>query len=322
MESQKLICVDDLPSIEEYLRSFQESGNEDVREVEFRVKNIHGQWWWVKARGKVFKRNAGGKVTQIISIIQDWSQKKEAEEKKQENEFMQALLQKKDEFMSVASHELKTPITTIKASLQVLQRQVERQVDESILLVFIKRAILQINKLSTLIGDLMDNTKIQSGKLRLDISSCTMDEIIADSILHGFNLENIIIENTVTEPVEVDRIRIEQVLTNYISNAIKYSPGSDKILLRVNTEGDSVKVSVRDFGIGIAREKTPYVFDRFFRVNEASTQFSGLGLGLYISAEIINLHQGRYGVESEEGKGSTFWFSVPFKHQPTNESSM
>ena len=319
LDSRKLICPEDLPLIEKYLESFQENDNEDVREVEFRVKSIQGHWWWVKARGKMFKKNAQGQVTQIISIIQDFSLKKDAEEKKRENEFMQALLLKKDEFMSVASHELKTPITTIKASLQILQRQVEKQVDESVLLVFIKRAILQINKLSTLIGDLMDNTKIQSGKLKLNISLCTMDEIIADSILHGFNVQNIIVENMVTEPVEVDRIRIEQVLTNYISNAIKYSPGSDKILLKVNKEGDSVKVSVRDFGIGIAKEKTPYVFDRFFRVNEASTQFSGLGLGLYISAEIINLHHGKYGVESEEGQGSTFWFSVPFKQQVTHE---
>jgi two-component system CheB/CheR fusion protein len=112
-------------------------------------------------------------------------------------------------------------------------------------------------------------------------------------------------------PVHAHKERIEQVITNFLSNALKYSSESSEITIAASVEEDSVKVAVADGGIGIPASKLPYVFDRFFRVEESSEKFSGLGLGLYISAEIISLHDGRIGVTSEPGKGSTFWFTLP-----------
>jgi two-component system, chemotaxis family, CheB/CheR fusion protein len=111
--------------------------------------------------------------------------------------------------------------------------------------------------------------------------------------------------------VYADRNRLEQVIINLISNAIKYSPDADKVIINVDKTGDDIKVAVTDFGIGIPNETLPFLFDRFYRVDEVSQRYSGLGLGLYISAEIVRRHQGDIGIDSTPGKGSTFWFTTP-----------
>jgi len=307
------IHPDDQVRMRNFYQNFKETIDNEILEIEYRVKNTHNEWSWFKARGKVFKRDADGEVLQVIAVVQDHTQTKEAEEKIHENELMQALLLKKDEFMGVASHELKTPITTIKASLQVLQRQIEKQAPVNVLLVFVTRAIQQINKLISMIGELMDNTKIQAGKMALKLEPCTADEIIADTILHSYEGIEIIVENEFPDTIIADRIRIEQVLTNFLTNAIKYSPDSKKVIISVRKSGNMVRFLVTDFGMGIPKDKLPYIFDRFFRINEGTTQVAGLGLGLFISAEIIKQHNGIYGVDSQLGKGSTFWFEIPIK---------
>jgi two-component system CheB/CheR fusion protein len=182
-----------------------------------------------------------------------------------------------------------------------------------VLLVFVTRAIQQINKLISMIGELMDNTKIQAGKMALKLEPCTADEIIADTILHSYEGIEIIVENEFPGTIIADRIRIEQVLTNFLTNAIKYSPDSKKVIISVRKSGNMVRFLVTDFGMGIPKDKLPYIFDRFFRINEGTTQVAGLGLGLFISAEIIKQHNGIYGVDSQLGKGSTFWFEIPIK---------
>jgi two-component system CheB/CheR fusion protein len=111
--------------------------------------------------------------------------------------------------------------------------------------------------------------------------------------------------------VRADRNRLEQVLVNLISNAIKYSPDADKVIIDVEKVSEGVKIAITDFGIGIPGKKIPLIFDRFYRVDEKSQKYSGLGLGLYISSEIIKRHGGYINIESEEGKGSTFWFVIP-----------
>ena len=126
------------------------------------------------------------------------------------------------------------------------------------------------------------------------------------------NNHQIIIEATDDCEIEADKNRLEQVLINLLSNAVKYSPGTDKIIVNANEENGSVKVSVTDFGIGIPQDKIPFVFDRFFRAKEEHF-FSGLGLGLYISSQIIKQHGGAMGVISEESSGSCFWFTLPIK---------
>jgi two-component system CheB/CheR fusion protein len=104
---------------------------------------------------------------------------------------------------------------------------------------------------------------------------------------------------------------MEQVIINLISNAVKYSPGQEKVTITVSSHNREIKIAITDFGIGIPKDKLPFLFDRFYRVDDTSQRYSGLGLGLYISAEIVRRHDGVIGIESRPGEGSTFWFTIP-----------
>lgn len=227
------------------------------------------------------------------------------------------LMQKKDEFMSIASHELKTPITSIKGSLQILKRMVDKtDGKDTTLASFIDKANKQTGKLTTLVDDLLDVTKIQEGKMVLNYSSFDAAAMVKEC------LEEVYAQNTTHKieyladcemMVSADRPRLEQVVTNFLTNAIKYSPKANKVIVTCSLDKDNFKVSVKDFGIGIPDDKKDFLFDRFYRVQESSSHISGLGLGLYISAEIIKRHHGEIGVNSTADQGSTFWFTIPIK---------
>ena len=168
--------------------------------------------------------------------------------------------------------------------------------------------------MTEIIDDLLDVTRIQSGKMPLN---CT-EYVFYDSVQECINeimaytpKHQIVVEKNYPALIYADRTRIEQVMVNLINNAIKYSPDAEKVVINIEKIGPDLRFSVTDFGIGIPEDKQSQIFDRFFRVHESSQNYSGLGLGLYISAEIINRHNGRVGMESDEGKGSTFWFSLP-----------
>lgn len=224
------------------------------------------------------------------------------------------LMHKKDEFMSIASHELKTPITTLKGSLGILQRLTEKNESVDKFLPFVDKAGKQTDKLITLVNDLLDVTKIQAGKMAFNMSVFNMTEMVAECV-EDTQLQTdthyIVFEDKKPLFIKGDKIRLEQVLGNFISNAIKYSPSSDKIIVKCFKDNDQLKVTVQDFGIGVPKDKQDFLFDRFYRVQKSSSHFSGLGLGLYISAEIVKRHHGHIGVDSIEGDGSTFWFSLP-----------
>ncbi len=230
------------------------------------------------------------------------------------------LMQKKDEFMSIASHELKTPITSMKAIMQIVQRLTKNNESISNIHQFITKANTQVNKLTSLVDDLLDVTKIHAGKLELNPLNFKADEIITEAI-ENIKINNtshqIIVENNADVTLFADKNRLEQVVNNFLSNSIKYSPESNKVVVKTKTIDNHFKVSVQDFGIGIPGDKADFVFDRFFRVQESSQKFSGLGLGLYICAEIIERHHGKIGVFSKEGEGSTFWFMIPLEPQLT-----
>lgn len=226
-----------------------------------------------------------------------------------------ALMNKKDEFMSIASHELKTPITSIKGYLQfALKMAGERKFDH--IFGFVDKAEKQVAKLTRLVDDLLDVTKIQAGKMTFTISDFKINEVISESIdgIQGNLGGKIIIREIQEVTVRADRNRIEQVISNFLSNALKYSPEGKQIRIVTSLKDDLLRLSVIDQGIGIPSDKTEFIFDRFFRVEESSFNFSGLGLGLYISAQIIQRHGGTIGVISEEGKGSEFWFEIPLKN--------
>ncbi|MCJ8210853.1 PAS domain S-box protein [Mucilaginibacter sp. RS28] len=225
------------------------------------------------------------------------------------------LMQKKDEFMSIASHELKTPITSLKGSLQIMQRMAGKNSDVRNIYPFIDKADKQTARLTALVEDLLDVTRIQAGKMLFNLAWFNAQGAITECVEDtqaNINTHKIIIQGAADVDVYADRPRLEQVISNFLSNAIKYSPEAGKVIVTLEITSDQMlKVSVTDFGIGIPHDKKDFVFDRFFRVQESSHKFSGLGLGLYISAEIIKRHHGEIGVESEENKGSTFWFSIP-----------
>lgn len=225
------------------------------------------------------------------------------------------LMNKKDEFMSIASHELKTPITSIKGFLQLALRLAGNNPAEKHMLTFIDKANRQLDNLTSLVSDLLDVTKIQAGKMQFNYKSFNIREIVeecVDDIRHTEDYD-IVIEHVDDIEVFADQHRIEQVINNFLSNAIKYSPNTRTAMIYTEVKDGELKLTVKDFGIGIPEDKADQIFDRFFRVHDTSFMFSGLGLGLYISAEIVKRHGGTIGVNSVVDKGSEFWFKIPLK---------
>jgi PAS domain S-box-containing protein len=226
------------------------------------------------------------------------------------------LKKQRENFISIASHELKTPLTSLQACLQVMDRIIEndtvityklRKLSESA-----KRNVL---KLGALVGDLLDSTKISKGQLNLNISTFNISELVERCCNH-VRLDgkyNITYKGSLSLKIRADEQKIDQVLVNLVNNAIKYAPQSKEIVVNVEELSDRVKISVIDYGKGISKDKIPFLFDSYYQVDNGASSIQGLGLGLYISSEIIKKHNGEIGVESETGKGSTFWFTLPLK---------
>lgn len=222
------------------------------------------------------------------------------------------LVYRRDEFFSIASHELKTPITSLKAYTQLLLMD-DGDVPGSGQM--LKRMDRQIDKLTALINDLLDASKVESGQLLFykkpfqlkQMAQQVVEETQSLSDDHQFRFQA-----DSNARVNADRERIEQVLRSFLSNALKYAPHSKNIDVAIHEKEDEIFCSVRDFGNGIAPEEQYRIFDRFYRIsgNNLNT-FPGLGLGLFISKAIIEKHNGKIGVESEKGKGTVFYFSLP-----------
>jgi two-component system sensor histidine kinase/response regulator len=236
----------------------------------------------------------------------------------EEIEFRKQAERTKDEFITMASHELKTPLTSIKGYMQMVDRSVDRDLKDDAKK-YLERTRQQLEKLNILIDDLLDTSKIASGKLEFKNRIYDIDPIIENSvdiIRQTYPSHQIIKTGTAGVKVYGDQIRIEQVILNYLTNAIKYSPNSTEILFDVSLLScDEVLINITDSGIGIPKDKQEQLFTKFYRVEESSNRFQGLGMGLYICAEIIKRHHGRYGVDSEPGRGSSFYFTLPVYHQ-------
>lgn len=228
------------------------------------------------------------------------------------------LEERKNEFISIASHELKTPITSIKGYIQILRQFLKESQNEK-LLSYAGKMDQQIDRLTKLVNDLLDVSKIQSGKLELQLEETDLNELIEDTItdLQLVNKHKIIFEKGEKQLLTlIDKYQISEVLINLISNAIKYSPKSDKVIVRATSKKDSVVTSIEDFGIGISKKDQEKVFRKFFRVdNRIRQSFSGLGLGLYISSEIVKHHQGDIWISSVKGRGTTVSFKLPMIKQ-------
>lgn len=271
---------------------------------EFRIITPQGKVRWVETRANVI-RDQDGKPIRMLGATTDITERKNLE-------------QQKDEFIGIASHELKTPVTSIKAYTQLLESKFRKEGYEQPAMLLTK-ANSQLDKLTGLISDLLDVTRIETGKLEYhegifdfnEMVKETVDQIQLTSPKHTINTTL-----APTRKVYGDRDRIGQVLTNFLTNAVKYSPQADKIHVTTSQSNDEISVSVRDYGIGIREDVKDKVFERFFRVETLSGQtFPGMGLGLYISSQIIQSQRGRIWVKSTPGKGSTFSFSLPVRHR-------
>jgi len=223
---------------------------------------------------------------------------------------------KKDAFISIASHELKTPLTGIRAYAQLAERSLKDSQDTKAY-GFVKKTLEQSERLNALVTDLLDVANIEEGRIKLRKKIFDLEKVIENvcmGVVQSYPQRSVEITRhgePLKEKILGDQIRIEQVLNNFLGNAVKYAPNHDRVELSTEISDGELKISVTDRGIGIPPEKLPYVFNKFYRVEESSVKFQGLGLGLFICQEIIQGHGGICGVESTPGLGSTFYFKIP-----------
>ncbi|CAN5890738.1 hypothetical protein BH11BAC4_BH11BAC4_08770 [soil metagenome] len=221
------------------------------------------------------------------------------------------LLTQKDEFISIASHEMKTPLTTAKGYIELLLLSLS---EENQTALYAKKANQAVERLHDLVTELLDASKIQNGQLNYNITKFDFNKMLDETIENiQHSAKNHIIQKTgfIQHEFTGDSGRLQQVLINLLSNAIKYSPKAEKVLIKLEEKDQKIRVSVQDFGIGIQKQHLDKIFDRYYRVQEQATHFQGLGIGLYISHNIIERHKGSMWAESEPAKGSIFYFTLP-----------
>jgi PAS domain S-box-containing protein len=223
----------------------------------------------------------------------------------------------KDEFLAVLSHELRTPLNTVLGYARMLRRQDAKMNEE-----FRQRALDALERnaetLTRLVNDVLDTSRIVTGKLRLALEPCPIQDVIREAIdtvyptAHAKGVElQAIYEQTAI--VLGDRDRLQQVVWNLLSNAVKFTPAGGSVTVYVRRDGPEVSVAVRDTGIGISSEHLPYVFQRFWQAHTgASREFSGLGIGLALARHIVELHGGSISADSDgTGRGATFTITLP-----------
>jgi PAS domain S-box-containing protein len=268
--------------------------------AEFRIRHADGTLHWCVANGKPQYNEHGVFMGFVGACIDITEQKK--------------LQQLKDDFFAIASHELKTPVTSIKAFNQVIEKMLQSKNLEAEA-AFAKKVDNQLNKLIGLISDLLDTTKINTGKLQFNNSVFSIDILLSEVIndlQYTITSHQLVTDLQGEGKVYADKERIEQVLSNIIINAVKYSPQSNEVHIESVVEGDHFYIHVKDSGIGIPEESIDKVFDQFYRVTHAHQHtIPGLGLGLYISSEIIRRQNGKISARNNDGQGTVFSIMLP-----------
>ncbi|MEP6951844.1 MAG: PAS domain S-box protein [Ginsengibacter sp.] len=290
---------------EENIKAWMHSVNSGIDfNFEHRFRRDDGEYRWQLSRA-IPQKDANGKIQMWVGTSTDIHEIKELD-------------QQKDYFISMASHELKTPITSMKGYVQILQ-SMHLNSDDA----FLKKSLGIIDKqivtLTKLISELLDLSKIKSGSLVLNKKHFQINELVqevVDEIKH-INPDYCFTFSRETETLAyADRERIGQVVINFLTNAVKYSPNSREVKIETGIEDSNIIVSVKDSGIGINKQDQQKIFERFYRVEGKNERtFPGFGIGLFIAAEIIHRHGGKIGVKSEPGKGSVFYFLLPFDSQ-------
>jgi PAS domain S-box-containing protein len=302
----KVVHPDDLDELtKEWTQSLSTGTN---FEMEFRLLNKNGDYRWHLCRSNPLK-DENGKIKNWLAAVTEIQKIKEEE-------------QRKGEFIKMVSHELKTPVTSIKGYVQLLLSILETEKETSTSAIPVKptleRIDKQISRLTRLITEMLDLSRLEESKLELKKEKFNLNILVKETIediLHTTASHTIKLAENFHADVTADKDRIQQVLINFINNAIKYSPGNDCIEISIySTDNNHVEVSVRDFGIGIAKADHNKIFERFYRVDGKNEKnFSGFGIGLFITKQIIERHKGTISVESVNGQGSTFMFSLPLQ---------
>lgn len=295
---KEIVHPDDLALTMEKYNASLASGN--VFEVENRYRRgADGSYRWHLNRA-IPLHNDDGKIILWVGTATDIEDQKKA-------------MEKKDEFIGIASHELKTPLTSLKGYLQLLATYKKEELPASVK-TYVERANSSMNKLQNLVNDLLDVSKIQAGRLEYRLQQLDISSLIAswvENAVHIYPAYNFDNQAHHSFLINGNAERLEQVLMNLISNAVKYSPENNNIIIKTEQRENKVRVSVTDFGIGLSAGQIDRIFERFYRVEDKKFMAGGLGMGLYISDEIINAHNGKIGVDSVPGKGSTFYFDLP-----------
>lgn len=234
------------------------------------------------------------------------------------------LERRKNDFLSMASHELKTPLTSLKLQLQLLGKHLTKQ-GISDAAPALSRMDVQVKQLECLISELLDVSTIQAGRLEYSWETVNLDALlreVAETTQQMSATHTIVIRGAPAGSLVGDHDRLEQVFTNLLSNAIKYAPDAPLIEVEVGKSTEAVSIRVRDQGIGIPKEQREKIFERFYRASDPSQRaVPGLGMGLYIAAEIVKGHGGTLTVDSEVGKGSIFQVTFPLKRDTSAESA-
>ncbi len=263
-----------------------------------------GKRKWLNSTGKA-ELDSEGNVTGVIGVIIDITESKEDE-------------LRKNDFIGMVSHELKTPLTSLNGYGQILGLYSRKNNDE-FLQDKVDKIIVQTKKMNSLINGFLNVSRLESGKILLDKTRFNLYELIGSIIDETAIINN---SHTITFTGQqdiilyADRDKIGSVLSNLLSNAVKYSGRGHKIYVSATPGSTEVTVAVRDEGIGIKPHDLEKLFERYYRVTNESTQhIAGFGIGLYLSAEIINRHEGRIWAESVPGEGSTFYITLPLSQE-------
>jgi PAS domain S-box-containing protein len=260
-------------------------------------------------------KDDAGKITGLFGTIQDVTERQQAHLKSIEAEALARANLAKSELLANVSHELRTPLASIKGFIETLIEQ-DVKWSQAQQLEFLQAADQEADRLTFLIRDLLDMSRLESGKIVLDKRTCPVSEILDSArpvlsvITAKHKLETVL--NGDLPPLQVDRVRIAQVITNLVENAAKFSPEGSTIIVAVKGGPEGIIFSVEDRGEGISAEATGHLFNRFYQAERvASGKTRGTGLGLAICKGIVEAHGGRIWVESQPGAGSIFSFSLP-----------
>jgi len=290
-----------LPQHRERVRTLVNKARENrtIYQAEYEVMWPDGSIHWISAHGRA-RYDSSGNSIKMVGIISDITEAKADE-------------QRKNDFIAMVSHELKTPLTSINGYVQLLQRNAEKMGD-NFASNALQKTISQLKKMTGMVNSFLNVSRLESGKIHVESQEFDLNALfkeIESELSFSPHQHQLVFELAAEPMVHADRDKIGHVLTNLISNAIKYSPSGSQINISCKNIQGQMQVTVADQGNGIREQDKPFLFERYYRVSDQAPSISGFGIGLYLCAEIIQRHNGKIWEESEFGQGSTFYFSLP-----------